>query len=317
MVERLAAKPRPFCTRIKLTPGFGTLKLPRSLADALPSLVELELGGGVDLSEFAHPRVRRLRRSFESMEGHASLTLPMYLPAVEHVTLSLQLWQRKLDAAKVTLEQLPALRTLDVAESEPQVIPHRYRKTHVVLDVFEWLRDLPLLPRLRTLRVPSVRDKRAAKHLAAIAKRAPHTAIEVVRVYSRCAFGGELAPRITFPQPWPWVPDNEAHGRWAYSVGALGVSFEMLTLDINSVLAREFDHRDDAFRDDWRQVLDALDRAENKPVQIPFGLLHRAIAAWPHEPENLSTWCSLRERVVEAATKLTPDQLVTIAPSRR
>ena len=314
-VAAIARRPRLWVTRIKLQPGFGTLVLDEAFAAAVPNLVELEAIGGFDLRRFRHPTLSRLIRSINSLEGGESLELPMNLPAVTHCTLNLDPWKKEWHADRITLAGLPALRTLDLSPSDPTNWGNRPKFTR--LDVFEWVRYLPVLPRLRSLVLPAVRSKKAAKHVAAIAEDHPALAIHVAQTYSRYMFA--LPPRVTAAAPWPFPPDDEANTPWKYEVEAPGGTFEIFRRTLASTTQREFDSRDEAFRTAWRELYAALDVCDAKDkVVVAFGVLHRAIAAW-RPGDRLESSEDIRARLVAAAKTVTDDQVVTIrvAPKRR
>jgi hypothetical protein len=314
-VAAIAKRPRPWLTKIKLQPGFGTLVLDEAFAAAVPNLVELEAIGGFDLRRFHHPTLSRLIRSVNSLEGGETLELPVQLPAVTDCALRLDPWKKRWRAERITLAGLPGLRTLDLSPSDPDGWGNR--NGFIRLDVFEWARYLPTLPRLRSLVLPAVRSKAAAKHVAAIAEDHPALAIHVAQAYSRYAFA--LPARVTVAPAWPFPPNDESNDPWQYEVIAPSTSFLILRGTLESTTKREFDSRDDAFRAMWRELYIALDvcDAKNK-VMVAFGVLRRAIAAWRlGDPQESSE--EIRARVVAAARTVPDDQVITIrvAPKRR
>ena len=313
-VAAIAKRPRPWLTKIRLQPGFGTLVLDEAFAAAVPNLVELEAIGGFDLRRFRHPTLSRLIRSVNSLEGGETLDLPMQLPAVTDCVLRLDPWKKEWPD-RISLVGLPALRTLDLSPSDPT--GWGKRKGFIRLDVFEWVRYLPTLSRLRSLVLPAVRSKAAAKHVAAIAEDHPALAIHVAQTYSRYTFA--LPARVTVAPPWPFPPSDESNDPWQYEVVAPGTSFVVFRGTLESTTRREFDSRDDAFRAAWRELYVALDVCDaKKKVAVAFGVLRRAIAAWrPGDPRESSE--DIRARVVAAAKIVTDDQVITIrvAPERR
>ena len=315
VVAAIAKRPRPWLTKIKLQPGFGTLVLDEAFAAAVPNLVEFEAIGAFDLRRFHHPTLRRLIRSVNSLEGGETLELPMELPAVTDCALRLDPWKKKWRADRITLVGLPALRTLDLSASDPDGWGNR--NGFIRLDVFEWVRYLPTLSRLRSLVLPAVRSKAAAKHVAAIAEDHPALAIHVAQTYSRYTFA--LPARVTVAAAWPFPPNDESSDPWQYEVVAPGTSFLVLRGTLESATKREFDSRDDAFRAAWRELYAALDVCDAKDtVAVAFGVLRRAIAAWrPGDPLESSE--DIRATVVAVARTVTDDQVVTIrvAPKRR
>lgn len=307
-VAAIAKRSRPWLTTIKLQPGFGTLVLDEAFAAAVPNLVELEAIGGFDLRRFQHPTVSRLIRSVYSLEGGDTLELAMLLPAVTDCALRLDPWRKEWRPDRITLVGLPAVRALDLSSSDPDGWGNR--KGFVRLDVHKWVRYLPTLSRLRSLVLPAVRSKAAAKHVAAIAEDHPALAIHVAQSYSRYTFA--LPARVTVAPPWPFPPDDEADDPWEYEVIAAGTSFLVFRGILQSATKREFDSRDDAFRAAWRELYAALDACDAKnKVVVTFGVLRRAIAAWrPGGP--LASSEDIRARVVAAAKTVTDDQVVTI-----
>jgi len=314
IVAAVAKRPRPWLTRIKIMAGFGTLALDDGFRAVVPNLYELELIGAHDLRAFVHPTVSKLRRSVNSLEGGNELALAMNLPAVSHCTLELEPWHDDWNSKHIMLHRLPALRTLDLAPSDPNGWG-RNRKGFGHLDVFRWLRDLPVVAQLTSLIVPSVRTKDAAKHLRAIADAHPQLAIHIAQSYSRYPFGEALQPRVTIAPPWPWPPSDEDQP-WEVRVTLPDRStFDMFYSSLASTPEREFATQTEEFRTMWRDMWAVLDACKKRPTQIRFGLLHRAITAWRQgDPAESSE--EIRNRVVAAAQKVAPEQLVTIAVRR-
>jgi nitroreductase len=153
----------------------------------------------------------------------------------------------------VTFTGLPAVRELDVSACEPQTIGPKERE-RANMDLFRWVAGLPLLQRLRSLRLPSVRTPANARELAQIIARAPDATIEVLRTYSRRAAGLELASdKLRFAPPWPWPPGDQLHEHWEYRMTApREIGIDLYSAAMTSGLERVFDERDEAFRDDWR-----------------------------------------------------------------
>jgi len=314
LVEAITERPRPFMTRFKMTAGFeGPLVMDERHVAAMPNLVELELDGDFDLRRFRHPSVKKLDRKSWSCNGLRSWKWPLDLPSCEALVVDAKPWSPAIDPATITFAGLPKLRVLDVSECEPQFLGKRQNVTN--LDVFRWLNKLPFIPQLDKLRVPSVRTRAQARDLATLVARAPRLEIEVARTYSRCAAGLELASeRVRIAPPWPWLPDDEEHDHWEYRLTAPGgIRIDMLSGAIGSGLARVFDARDEAFREDWRTIWRALDRCSRWfPKKLPFGLLLRAFEGFPTEDIGSATW--LRDKILALDGRIAPDQLVSLAP---
>lgn len=313
LVAAIARKPRPFMTRFKLTAGFdGPLVLDQRHVRAMPNLTELELDGDFDMRGFRHPSVTKLSRRAFSCNGLASWTRPIDLPACAELVIDPKPWLKKLDPRDVTFESLPALRVLDVSPYEQQFIPKMHIKEWTNLDVFEWLVRLPLVARLEKVRVPSVRTKSDAKALAKLIEAAPKLEIEVVRMFSRCSAGTELASdRVSFPAPWPWLPDDLEHDHWEYRMTAgSDIMVKMLSGAIATGLERTFELRDEAYREDWRTIWRALDGCAKKPQQVPFELLLRGFRGFPVDDIGSATW--LRNEILALEGRISPTQLVTL-----
>lgn len=313
LVAAIITRPRPFMTRFKLIAGFdGPLVMDQRHVEAMPNLTELDLDGDFDLRGFRHPRVTKFYRRSWSCNGLRSWVWPVDLPNCEELVIDAKPWSPKVDPVTVTFVGLPKLRVMDVSACEPQYVAKQPDKTN--LDVFRWLAGLPLLETLPKLRVPSVRTKEQARDLAAIIARAPQLEIEVVRMYTRASAGLELASsRVRFAAPWPWLPGDQEHAHWQYRLTAPGVELDMLSGAIGSGLERVWDHRDEAFREDWRTIWKALDASSRWfPKKLPFALVHRAFSGFTSEDIGSATW--LRNDILALAGRVKPEQLVSVAP---
>jgi len=314
LVDAIAAKPRPFLTRFKLTAGFdGPLVLDERHVAAMPNLVELELDGDYDLRAFRHPRVTKLRRASWSLNGLRSWPSPLDLPSCRELVVDFKPWSPKVDPDRVTFEGLPALRSFDVSECEPQFVRKKADRTN--MDVHRWVAGLPWLAQLETIRLPSVRTRSQARELAKIIARAPHATIEIARTYSRCAAGLEHASeRVRFAPPWPWLPDDTVHDHWQYRlIGPRNIELDMLSGAIGTGLERVFHLRDEQFRQDWRTIWNALDACSRWfPKKLPFDLVLRAFEGLPSEQIGSAT--DLRTAVLALRHRITPDEIVQVAP---
>ncbi len=315
IVDAIVERPRLYMTRFKLYAGFdGPLVLDERHVAAMPNLVELELDGDFDLRKFRHPRVKKLARKSWSLNGLRSWAWPLDLPICEELEVDARPWSSQVDPATVTFAGLPALRVLDVSACEPEFLAQKTERTN--LDVFRWLNGLPFVTRLQRLRVPSVRTPDAAKHLAALIKRAPALEIEVARTYSRCAAGLELASdKVRFGPPWPWLPRDQEHAQWKFRLSTPVKDIDMLSGAIGSGLERVFDGADEAFREDWRTIWRALDSCSRWfSKKLPFGLVLRAFRGFPEEDIGSAT--SLRTAILALEGRVAPDQLVSVAPAK-
>lgn len=312
LVAAIIEQPRPFMTRFKMMAGFdGPLVMDMRHVEAMPNLVELDLDGDFDLRAFRHPNVKRLYRRSWSCNGLRSWTWPVDLPACEQLVVDAKPWSTTVSPARVTFAGLPNLRTLDVSDCEPQFLPAR-QKDKLNLDVFRWLAGLALVRQLRTLRVPSVRSSNDAKVLARLLDTAPRLEIEVARTYARSS-ATVASDRIRFAPPWPWLPGNEEHGRWQYTVTAPGgIVLHMLSGAICNGLERTFDGADEPYREDWRTIWKALDASHAAPQRLPFGLLLRAFTGFV--TEDIGSATSLRNEIVGLAARIRADDLVTLTP---
>jgi hypothetical protein len=315
LVAAIIEKPRPYMTRFKLMAGFdGPLVMDARHVAAMPNLIELDLDGDFDLRAFRHPGIKKFYRRSWALNGLRSWVWPVDLPACEILVIDAKPWSVTVDPNTVTFAGLPRLHTLDISECEPQFIPAK-QKGRINLDVFRWLAGLELAPRLRTLRVPSVRTSNDAKLLLALSARAPDLEIEVVRTYSRCAvkIAGD---RIRVAPPWPWLPDNEEHDHWQYTLtGPRGIAVDMLSGAIGSGLERTFDVADEAYREAWRTIWKALDACtRSAPKQLPFGLVLRAFSGFP--TEDIGSATSLRNEIVALADRIRADEIVSVSPKK-
>jgi len=314
IVDAIVQRPRPFMTRFKLAAGFeGPLVMDHNHVRAMPNLVEMDIDGDYDLRAFRHPSVKKLMRRSWSLNGLASWVLDLDLPNCEELLVDPKPWSTNVDPAKVRFEGLPRLRVLDISECEPQFIGPKMSKERTNLDVFRWLHGLPWLEKLEKLRVPSVRTRQQADLLAKIAKRVPH--IEIVRTYSRCAAGLELASdKVRFAPPWPWLPDDMQHDHWKYKLSAPGgITVDMLSGAIGSGLERTFDQGTEQYREDWRTIWRALDTCSRWfSKKLEWGLVLRAFEGFP--TEDIGSATSLRNEIVGLRGRIKPDAMVSVAP---
>jgi hypothetical protein len=312
LFEALALRLRPFVTRIQLVARFGAIALDARHVAALPNLAVLDLDGDVDLRGFRHPGVKRLVRRSRDLSGLGSWSWPLDLPGCERLVVDVTPWST-IDPASVTFEQLPALAMLDVSRCEPRHLAGKPDRTN--LDVVRWVLGLPCLPRLRALRLPSVRTEASARQLRWLIARAPDTAIEIARSYARCAAGGELAStRVRFAPPWPWPPDDQLPDRPVYRLTGPGeVDLELRAAAITAALERVFDRRDEQFRDDWRRIWRALDTCSVRaPARLPFEIVARAFAGFT-APDAAAVG-PLCDAILALRGEIEPGQPVELAP---
>jgi len=207
LLDAVSSRPRLWLTRIHVScdqDKTEPIALDEALVRATPNLVDLEVHGRVDLTRFAHPNVKTLRRMMGLDAVAASeLILPVELPAVTHLALGLDPWPENVSEQLVTCEHLPALASLDVGDNEPYTPSLGSRS----FPTFRWLLALAAARRLTKLRVPSVRTAEAANVLAELLGASPVT-ITIARAYSRCDFARDLSPRISVPEPFPWWPPD-------------------------------------------------------------------------------------------------------------
>lgn len=313
LVDALIEKPRPFLTRFKLTAGFdGPLVLDERHVAAMPNLVELDIDGDYDLRRFRHPRVTKLRRASWSMNGLRSWVWPLDLPNCEELVVDAKPWSKRVDAADVTFDGLPRVRVLDVSECERKVLG-KQPGDRVNLDVFAWLRDLPMITRLERVRVPSVGTSAQAMNLATLVARAPGLRVDVAHVHALRGGARSRERARALPGAVAMAARRSAHavevsddGRWRH---------------------RRHDRRRDRLR--------ARARVRRARRSVPRGLAHdlararrqHRAAAGAVAVRFAAPWrrrlSGARPRLVghhppggtRLANRIPPEQLVSIAPA--
>jgi hypothetical protein len=312
VVAAVASRPRPWFRLLRLTSGFGVCELPDVLAAATPHLEELDLTGGVELTELVHPSVHTLRLSVSSTEGAASLLRPYYLPAVTHLDLELSPWPNNVRSQHLVCDHLPALTSLDLSRTEPTY--GAMQRGFNRFDALAWLRDVPLRHRLETVKLPAIRTQRAADHVEAILAEVPGLTATAARAYSRCSFGAGLA-RLTLPEPWPWPPaDTIPEAREDLLVKLPGGTVKVSQWMAISELERTWHRLSVEERDAWRQVWATIDTAVRREVALPYGVLARAYGCFVH-CDPLVTIARNAKAIVDATPPIADATRVTLRAS--
>lgn len=142
------------------------------------------------------------------------------------------------------------------------------------MDVHRWVARLPWLAQLETIRLPSVRTRSDARELA----------------------------------------KDIVHDHWQYRlIGPRNIELDMLSGAIATGLERVFHRRDEQFRQDWRTIWNALDSCSRWfPKKLPFDLVLRAFEGLPGEDIGSAT--DLRTAVLALRGRITPDEIVQVAP---
>jgi hypothetical protein len=112
-----------------------------------------------------------------------------------------------------TIDELPALRELDLSRNEPGYPPRGGE------GIYPFVRWLPL-QRIERLRLPSLRTPQQIALLGETVELSPATQFEIVRTYDQHV--GALAtvghPRLTLPVPFVWPPRDTLSSREALTI---------------------------------------------------------------------------------------------------
>ena len=210
----------------------------RAFADATPRLRVLTAAGANAFGELVHPSVREL--CLYDYNAIASL-LHDGAPFVATTDIDLQLFDVPSESELASLLpacRFPVLRRLDLARNE---------RHHA--QVFELLRDHPLVPQLAWLRVPSLRND---AHVDAIEKIVAQMRGDAELVVAR-AYANTTrvpSPRITMPPLWPWSPAG-LRGHLAVAIPGVTLKDTVKLNDVIKVLEVAFDQLPEPAREVW------------------------------------------------------------------
>jgi hypothetical protein len=191
ILDVLAAHRHVWCIELALDISFSTTAMPPIARDvlerielAMPHLARLDVRwGGI---EYVPASVKKLVLSY-------TRDIPL-APHVEELVLEGGFLDEAANAAAV-FERVPSLRAIDLA----------YNETHLAT-IFATLDLVPVLDRVRTLRLPSIRTADDVSRIRALLRRYPELEIEVARSHRPLR---PLLPddeprlRVTPPVPCP------------------------------------------------------------------------------------------------------------------
>jgi hypothetical protein len=229
-----------------------------ALAPRLPRLDELSLYGH-RVARRIPPGVRTLR-----LAGAHALELAEPLPSVEHLDLArYPSLTEPAQLAAASRRWFPGLLRLDLSRNEPgREPPWSLGGRAEDGSIFTYLAELDVLPRLRELRLPSLRDADAVSAVRAALARMPAAArVRVARAYENrwCGLvphGAELAddPRVELPPVFPF-PSPEHVGKDALKIERCVVGIQ----GIIEYLALVWPSLDEPTREAWRVFWRFLD----------------------------------------------------------
>jgi hypothetical protein len=208
---------RPWLERLEVRVVDDGPVISEDLVDALiaatPRLCTLAVTGAEAFPRFPHPAVRALAT------GSPRLALAQTIPGL--VELDLLLDGDDVDDNETgddpqiiaILDELPALRVLDLSRNEPSYPPREGD------GIYPFVRWLPL-GRIERLRLPSLRTRTQIASLGETIDHAPATQFEIARTYDQhvATLASVGHPRLALPAPFVWPPPDTMSSREALTI---------------------------------------------------------------------------------------------------
>lgn len=306
----------------------------RALLAACPRLQLLEVRGNQVLRDLPHPTLRRARiTGFDAIVALADGTGDAW-PAVEELDFAfgdaLADYGRRIPVVALpagepptllAAEMLPALRRLDLSRNEHDVlVPNAYDiyddlegdpDDAIVtenVELFAWLRELPVRSQLSHLRVPSVRTDIDARWLQDALDGMP--ALEELVIarghYARLPPLRHPRAQISIPPAWPWPPPRDVRA----AALRITVSRSRHEVDVHlaeavTAMENHFEAMAPSAREAWTRFWDVARQVGDDRLSFPSRTLLRAL-----EAVELESWRELRMEL--RAYPLADDEMVTI-----